>query len=608
MKTLAAALEYAALGWPVFPCVAGTKRPATEHGLHDATTDVDQIKKWFSNGAKYNLAVVMGRGLFAVDVDNHSEDSDGEESFAALCAEHGDLPETCESRTPSGGRHLIYRSPEGVDVRNSTSKLGPGLDVRGTAGYIVVAPSATAVGNYAWHTHPAAVAPAPAPAWLLELLVPPVVQPKADRPVTHEEPATWRIREGRRNASLTSRAGQLRRIGACQEAIYAELSVINRTYCVPALDEKEVRTISESIAKCTPAEKFSAVQKYNLISGYDLDALPPLAWVCKGVFPTTGLASIYGPSGSGKSFLILDMCTAIVEGRPWFGHRTKPTACTYIALEGVGGIRQRVAAWREHHGRPTPDGLNFVLENLSLTSPTDVAALASVLPAGGVVVVDTLNRAAPGCDENSSQDMGLILAGAKVLHVATSGLVVLVHHVGKDHSKGARGHSSLFAALDAAIIVDSNNGNRTWKIDKNKDGVDGIEHAFSLESVDLGVDSDGDPVSSCIVYNDGNATPRTRPLASCERQAIDAYRAAGDSGACVDSAGSFFIPLEKWREFFYRASTADTEAGKRSAFCRARSALKERGVLVVVDDLYRVLLPDVTICEGRWKTVTHITD
>jgi hypothetical protein len=125
-----------------------------------------------------------------------------------------------------------------------------------------------------------------------------------------------------------------------------------------------------------------------------------------------------------------------------------------------------------------------------------------VIPPGAVVFLDTLNRAAPTADENSSKDMGEILEAAKQLQSLTGGLVVLVHHTGKDATKGLRGHSSLFAAMDAAVEVWRDGDRREWKVAKAKDGQDGDAHPFKLQIETLGIDDHGDPITSCVVVQD----------------------------------------------------------------------------------------------------------
>lgn len=242
--------------------------------------------------------------------------------------------------------------------------------------------------------------------------------------------------------------------------------------------------------------------RYKLLSGSDLAALPPLAWRVRGVLPAVGLAGLYGPSASGKSFLAFDMAAAIADGSRWFGCRVEPAPVVYAALEGEAGFKLRAQAWEAHSGRPLPDGLHMMLQPFQLTNALDVRDFASVIPAGAVVFLDTLNRAAPTADENSSKDMGEILEAAKRLQGATGGLVVLVHHTGKDASKGLRGHSSLFAALDAAIEVSRDGDRREWKVAKSKDGADGDARPFTLQVETLGTDAYGDPVTSCTVRAD----------------------------------------------------------------------------------------------------------
>jgi hypothetical protein len=117
----------------------------------------------------------------------------------------------------------------------------------------------------------------------------------------------------------------------------------------------------------------------------------------------------------------------------------------------------------------------------------------------GVLIIDTLARAAAGLDENSSREMGQVIEAASRLQREVGGLVVLVHHTGKDGSKGPRGHSSLLAALDAAIRVDQKGNRRTWTLDKAKDAEDGREHDFELEVVNLTRDEWDHHTSSCVV-------------------------------------------------------------------------------------------------------------
>ena len=194
---LSAALAYAGRGWPVFPCKARGKAPATKRGLKDATTDPAVIREWWRDHPRANVAVVTGAaaGLFVLDIDvDPAKGEDGNASLAELERVHGPLPTTVEQRTPRGGRHLLFRHPGGK-VKNSAKQLGAGLDVRGDGGYIVAAPSVHPNGGrYDWSPtdHPDQVEIAAAPAWLLELVTDkarPRAQAPARRPRSAVEPA-----------------------------------------------------------------------------------------------------------------------------------------------------------------------------------------------------------------------------------------------------------------------------------------------------------------------------------------------------------------------------------------------------------------------------------
>jgi len=243
-----------------------------------------------------------------------------------------------------------------------------------------------------------------------------------------------------------------------------------------------------------------AAPRFLVLTAAELVALPPIRWRVRGVLPAEGLAAVYGPSGSGKSFLVLDMLGVVADGREWFGHKVERCPVTYCALEGEHGIAQRMDAYRIRHGG-VPAQLRFIAQPFSLLAARDVADLAVAIraagSAGGVVVVDTLNRAAPGADENDSKDMGRVIAAAKTLQSALGGLVLLVHHSGKDETRGLRGHSSLHAALDAALEVSRKADRREWRLAKSKDGADGDAHPFRLDVVEL---AEGDEAAtSCVV-------------------------------------------------------------------------------------------------------------
>jgi hypothetical protein len=143
-----AALAYARRGVPVFPCEPGAKRPLTRNGHWDATTDSRVIERWWKRWPSANVGVPTGKksGVVVLDVD---VDEGGLESLAKLERAGTPVPKTARARTGGGGIHVFFRYPRGTEIRNSAGLLGPGLDVRGEGGYVVVPPSRTR-SSYQW--------------------------------------------------------------------------------------------------------------------------------------------------------------------------------------------------------------------------------------------------------------------------------------------------------------------------------------------------------------------------------------------------------------------------------------------------------------------------
>ena len=324
--------------------------------------------------------------------------------------------------------------------------------------------------------------------------------------------------------------------------------------------------------------------RYKLLGADELRNLPPLAWRVRGVLPAVGLAALYGPSASGKSFLAFDMAAAIAEGQRWFDCRVEAAPVVYAALEGEAGFKLRAQAWEVSRGRALPDGLRMMLQPFKLTDGQDVLDLAAVVPAGAVVVLDTLNRSAPTADENSSRDMGEILEAAKTLQTLTRGLVLLVHHTGKNAAAGLRGHSSLFAAMDAAIEVSRDGDRREWKVAKSKDGQDGTAHPFKLQVETLGVEETGEAITSCVVVRDTAAQDVRAvklPQGGNQRVILDALRPMFKDGTTGKPGAPPLRPcIELEAAITAAASKLTCPTDKRTSRTReAITGLVARGVL-----------------------------
>lgn len=320
------------------------------------------------------------------------------------------------------------------------------------------------------------------------------------------------------------------------------------------------------------------VEPLQFITAAQIKDLPPVAWRVKNLLPAQGVAAIYGPPASGKSFLALDMAAAIASGRDWFGHKTAAAPVFYVYLEGSGALKNRIAAWEHERERAFPDGVTFYLGAFNLFENMD--SLVAAIPHGAVVVVDTLAASAPGFDENSGADMSRAIEALSRVEREKNGLALVVHHSGKDASRGLRGHSNLLGALSASICVERSglSTTRQWTAAKVKDAEDGIGAAFSLHRVELGTDADGDMVSSCIVRRVEGEQREISRLSSSMRYALDSLKKA--------LAGEESVHVEKWREGFYSGHTADNIRSKKTAFKRARANLKDAGLADVTNDEY----------------------
>lgn len=329
--------------------------------------------------------------------------------------------------------------------------------------------------------------------------------------------------------------------------------------------------------------------RYKMKSAGDVMRSDPIRWRIKGVIPERGIAAIFGPSGSGKSFLVVDMAINIAKGADWFGYRAKSCPVVYVCLEGEAGLSVRLAAYRAKCS--IPKGIEFIDQPVNLLDTKDLRDLVQAIKVNqmgeGIVIIDTLNRAVPGMDENSSVDMGHAINACKLIQQGLGGLVFLVHHSGKDAAKGMRGHSSLHAALDAAIEVRRSGDDREWSVAKAKDGADGKAHPFMLEVVEMGQDEDGEPITSCVIRPTAGAGVKAKPLTQIQQVGMDAFMAAASTN--IGSAGqSVHARLDQWRDEFYRRSTADNTDSKARSFHRVRAALVELGKLTNVGDVYRL--------------------
>lgn len=235
----------------------------------------------------------------------------------------------------------------------------------------------------------------------------------------------------------------------------------------------------------------------------DLLAMPPKCWLVEQVIGAGDVAMIYGPPGSGKSFVVIDLIFAACLGNRWamrFGV-DRPLAVAYCAGEGVSGLPQRFAAAAQHFGVEALPGFTFfdmAPQLFTAEREADSAAAdgigrfvsewqerqaAGQAGALDLLIVDTLHSATAGADENSAQDMGRVLKAVKTAARALGCAVLLVHHSNKAGT-GERGSSAMRGAMDCMIEVKTAAGKFSLACEKLKDGAAWKPQTFDL--IELG--------------------------------------------------------------------------------------------------------------------------
>ena len=229
------AARYARYGFIPIPVRPNGKLPAASGWQKSLPGEAEAIDRMARH--RGNIGLTFPTDLFALDVDT-KPGKQGASSLQALEDVHGELPRTLEQRTASGGRHLIFRKPPTVTLKNTAGVLGTDLDIRAHGGQIVAEPSTIAGAAYSWIDWDV-IAEEPeiadAPAWLLELLTAPEKPRKKGR-----------IAEGGRNQELFRRACAMQAAGEDDDYIYRELHHLNSTLCNPPLSDHELRTIANS--------------------------------------------------------------------------------------------------------------------------------------------------------------------------------------------------------------------------------------------------------------------------------------------------------------------------------------------------------------------------
>lgn len=540
------ALAIAALGFRVFRLRPESKLPAHEKFYDSATADPQRVAELWTeaiteDSTANNIGILCGNGLLVLDLDTKAG-KQGEASLAAL-EDLGLDTATLTAESPTGSRHLFYATPPDADVRNSAGRLGNGLDVRGHHGFVVAAGSVLPNGEYRWLN--AGTPIAPAPDWLIRMCAPRGPRDADPHIAVEDSEAFTRAAEWLENNAPEALEGaggndttfriacRLKDFGVDQpSALDLLLGHWNETKALPPWSPEELETLVgnayrygasapgiasaqadfsdvSALIGATPAPeppakrpRLYAVWPDEAVRRATEQRVEPLI---KGLLDTRSLSAIYGDSNTGKTFVAMDMALHVAKGLPWAGRKTAAGFVVYLAAEGGAGSFKRVKAWHDEHGLD-PAQTKFALIPCPVdlrSTEGDTKALVGLIrqeekragESTTLLVVDTLSRALAGGDENSSVDMGGFIRNVDAMRSALGCHLMLVHHTGKNAAKGARGWSGLRAAIDTEMEI----ADRELSITKQRDlePIAGIR--FALEARRVGVDGEGEPLTTCTV-------------------------------------------------------------------------------------------------------------
>ena len=335
----------------------------------------------------------------------------------------------------------------------------------------------------------------------------------------------------------------------------------------------------------------------------------------RGLLDEGAMSVIYAPSNVGKSFLALDIAFHVAMNRPWRGLKIqKPGPVLYLAAEGGHGFVNRVIAIKREHGQadnanvplavlPCPvDLLDPLADRDLVVGLIDMVSKEFGQPVS-LVVFDTLNRLMVGGDENSARDMGAFVQNVDHIRAARQAHCCIIHHTGKDVTKGARGHSSLRAAADSEIeLARTGEGeDKTFSVAIRKQREMAGDDVFlcSLRAVVLGQNEDGEDVTSAVVEHLNAPDPGaadTRRIKGMPALRLEKLCGVINAmGRVVRGQGippgTRAVLLEEWRTALIDGGLIDgpTPDAQRMQFNRTREALlKQRAIGVWKEHVWPV--------------------
>ena len=358
----------------------------------------------------------------------------------------------------------------------------------------------------------------------------------------------------------------------------------------------------------TQVAEQSSHQSRFLVESWDSIKDEPVEWLIESIIPKRAFVALYAPPASFKSFIALDIAEAVATGREWMGYRVpKKGAVLYIAGEGHGGMGARVKACKIQNKSPDGANLYVIRAQINIRSSQEdfdalVAAIneliAEIDEPLELIILDTLMRmSGGGFNENSSEDMGGFITQAGKIQAIYLCAMLLIHHSGKDITKGLRGHSSLLGAVDTELEIQRQDsvinsadtsvvGNAILTVTKQKDGADSITVGIEVVNVEVGESALGFETITSLAVRPNPEIANSKPKGaknnsgSGGNQKIELdslYKAIKAKGSyrVVDGTSRFGVSLDDWRDEFWniKGCTEEDKAAFKKAWLRARERL-----------------------------------
>jgi hypothetical protein len=288
------------------------------------------------------------------------------------------------------------------------------------------------------------------------------------------------------------------------------------------LPEQEPPEVQDEEPPEVEPEAASAPALPPIFSHGDPDPRPLTSWLVKNLLASVSFGMLAGQWGSGKTFMVFELSACLMTGQPFIGHRVKrQCGVLYIPAEGVGEVRKRLTAlvqekcggmqrapFRWYEAAPTLLGPNAAETLIAMARQAEASLQQEFGLSLGLIVIDTVAASAGYAQQGAESDAAVAGHIMRVLaQVATtcSCVVLGVDHFGKNIETGTRGSSAKEANAELVLAclgereVSGRVINTRLAIRKNRAGPQGMEYPFTLREVELGVDEDGDPITTMVV-------------------------------------------------------------------------------------------------------------